>query len=80
MTALNSALARLGRTSVTRISPAVLYDAWLLAETEATLALTAWRSAQRSEKGIAFALYVVALDIEAAAANELRDSVAAATP
>ena len=76
MTALKSALTRLGRTSVTRISPAALYDTWLLAETEATLALTAWRAAARSEKGAAYAIYAAALEIEAAAANQLRDRVA----
>ena len=76
MTALKSALNRLGRASVSRISPAALYDAWLLAETEATLALAAWRAARRCDKRAAYAVYVAALDIEADAANLLRDRVA----
>ncbi len=76
MTALKSALNRLGRASVSRISPAALYDAWLLAETEATLALSAWRSARRCDKRAAYAVYAAALEIEADAANLLRDRVA----
>jgi hypothetical protein len=76
VTALKSALNRLGRASVTRVSPAALYDAWLLAETQATLALTAWRSAERCDKRAAYAVYLAALDIEADAANLLRDRVA----
>jgi len=75
-TALDFALARLGRVSVKRVSPAELYDTWLLAETEATLALTAWRSARGSEKRAAYAFYVAALDIEAEAADQLRDGIA----
>jgi hypothetical protein len=77
MTALNSPLARLGRSSLRRVSSAALYDAWRLAETEATLALAAWRSARRSEKGAAYALYVAALAVEAEAAGRLQGRLAA---
>jgi hypothetical protein len=50
------------------------YDAWRLAETEATLALAAWRGARRADKRAAYATYVAALDAEAGAASRLRSS------
>jgi hypothetical protein len=46
------------------LRPAELFDAWLFAETDATLALAAWRSAARAEKPDAHAAYVAALDRE----------------
>jgi hypothetical protein len=75
MTALKTALIRLGRTSLR--SPAAFYDAWVLAETEASLALMAWRSARRGEKAGAYAVYAAALEAEALAADLLREHVAA---
>ena len=54
-----------------RLSPSLLRDAWLVAETEASLALAAWRSAPQSQKGKAYASYVVALEREAEAADLL---------
>jgi hypothetical protein len=47
--------------------PADLYDAWLFAAGDATLALAAWRSAT-GERGDAYATYVAALDREEQAA------------
>ena len=54
-----------------RLRPAELFDAWLFAETDATLALAAWRSAARAEKPDAHAAYVAAVDREARAAAVL---------
>jgi hypothetical protein len=54
-----------------RLRPAELFDAWLFAETDATLALAAWRSAARADKPDAHAAYVAALDREARAAAVL---------
>ena len=48
--------------------PADLYDAWLFAAADATLALAAWRSACSGERGDAYAAYVAALDREEQAA------------
>jgi hypothetical protein len=71
---------RLARFSFKRLRPAELFDAWLFAETEAALALTAWRSARTAEKADAYAAYLAALDREAQAAKllELRPAPAAA--
>jgi hypothetical protein len=52
--------------------PADLYDAWLFAAADATLALAAWRSARRGELGDAYATYVAALDREEQAAQRFR--------
>ena len=70
-TAPFGSLSRLARLSVKRLSPSLLRDAWLVAETEASLALAAWRSAPQSQKGKAYASYVVALEREAEAADLL---------
>ncbi len=51
--------------------PADLYDAWLFAEADATLALAAWQSAPRGSKADAHAAYVAALDRETHAAAVL---------
>jgi len=51
--------------------PAELYDAWLFAETDATLALATWRSASADDKRDAYAAYVAAVDREAHAAGVL---------
>ena len=67
-----SALSLLGRLSRRRLSPGALYDAWLFAETEATLALAAWRAATRRDKASTYAAYISALDAEAAAADRLQ--------
>ena len=65
MIAMRSAL------DVGRIRPAALFDAWLLAEADATLALAAWRSAASDDKAAAYATYRAALDREAKAARML---------
>ena len=58
------------------LAPAALFDDWLIAETEATLALAAWRAARSASKPRAHASYRAALDREehaaAALANRLR--------
>jgi hypothetical protein len=59
------------RFELGRLRPADLFDAWVFAETDATLALAAWRSAARSDKPDAHAAYVAALDREAHAAAML---------
>jgi hypothetical protein len=61
-----------------RLRPAELFDAWLFAETDATLALAAWRSAGRDEKPDAHTAYVAALDREAHAAAVLEYRLSAA--
>ena len=64
--------------SVGRIRPAALFDAWLFAEADATLALAAWRSAASDDKAAAYAAYRAALDREAQAARTLELRLAAA--
>ena len=54
-----------------RLRPADLFDAWLFAEADATLALGAWRAAPRGEKGDAYAAYLAAFDRETHAARIL---------
>ena len=51
-----------------RMRPADLYDAWLFAETDAALALDAWRSAGPEDRPDAYAVYVAALEREGQAA------------
>ena len=60
------------------IRPAVLFDAWLFAEADATLALAAWRFAASDDKAAAYATYRAALDREAQAARMLELRLAAA--
>jgi hypothetical protein len=68
----------LDRLSIELLQPADLFDAWMSAEADATLAIAAWRSVPAEEKGDAYAAYVAALDREAHAASvlELRLSFA----
>jgi hypothetical protein len=54
-----------------RIRPAALFDAWLFAEADATLALAAWRSAASDDKAAAYATYRAALEREAQTAGML---------
>ena len=63
---------------VGRIRPAALFDAWLFAEADATLALATWRSARSDDKAAAYATYRAALDREAQAARMLELRLAAA--
>lgn len=65
-------------TSLTQrgLSAAALYDHWLVAETEATLSLVAWRDAPRDRKRAAYTRYRSALDAEAAAAAVLEQAAA----
>ena len=58
------------------ISAATLYDEWLVAETEATLSLAAWRDAPREHRAAAYGKYLSALDAEAAAAAQLAQRAA----
>ncbi len=75
-----ASLGRLARRSLKRIRAVDLFDAWLFAEAEATLALAAWKFAPSAEKADAYASYLAALDREAQAAKalELRVSALAA--
>jgi hypothetical protein len=54
-----------------RMRPADLYDAWLFAEADATLAMAAWWSARDADKPDAHAAYLAALDRETHAAEAL---------
>jgi hypothetical protein len=56
---------------IDQLHPADLFDAWLFAESDATLALAAWNQAPQSEKRPAHAAYVAASDREAHAASVL---------
>ena len=58
-----SLLARLARKRAID-----LYDAWLFAAADATLALASWHTALDGERGDAYAAYVAALDREEHAA------------
>lgn len=53
------------------VSRAALYDDWLLAETEATLALARWRTAGPTARAHAHAAYSDALAREGLAADLL---------
>lgn len=79
-TASPSGLARKALLSIHQPRPAELYDAWLFAEADATLALAAWWEAPSDAKRDAYAAYVAAADREAHAADllELRLAPAAA--
>jgi hypothetical protein len=65
------------RIDLMRLRPADLFDAWLFAETDATLALAAWQAAPRSEKSDAHVAYLAALDREQHAAEVLENRVRA---
>jgi hypothetical protein len=67
-----SSLWSFARLSLSRLRPAELFDAWMFAETEASLALAAWRSAAGAEKRDAYTAYLAALDREAQAAKTLQ--------
>jgi hypothetical protein len=71
-TASLGALSRLARRGLRRLRPGDLFDAWMFAEADATLALAGWRSARRAEKADAYAVYLAALDREAQAALMLQ--------
>jgi len=60
-----------GLRSLRKVRAADLFDAWLFAEVEATLALAAWRSASSETKSDAYGVYLAALDREARAADVL---------
>lgn len=55
--------------------PIDLWDAWLFAEAEASLALAAWIHAADCDKASAYATYAAALDREEQAARVLALSV-----
>jgi hypothetical protein len=67
----SASLSPLARFSMRLISPAALYDDWLVAETKATIALEAWRTARSGAKPAAYATYVAALAYEEHAADLL---------
>jgi len=64
-------LARVDRRAIEHLEPADLFDAWMFAEADATLAIATWRSAPTEEKGDAHAAYLAALDRETQAARVL---------
>jgi hypothetical protein len=72
MAATPWSLGRLARQGAARLRPAELFDAWMFAEAEASLALAAWRSALSHKKADAYAAYLEALDREAEAARTLQ--------
>jgi hypothetical protein len=51
--------------------PADLFDAWLVAEVDASLALADWSAAPSGRKRAAYARYAVALELEEYAARRL---------
>ena len=63
------------RFDLSDMRPIDLYDAWLFAEADATLALAAWRTAARPDKGDAHAAYIAALERETHAAAVLEDRI-----
>jgi hypothetical protein len=63
---MSSATLELGQ-----VRPAALFDAWMFAEADATLALAAWRSAAIDGKATAYAAYQAAFDRETQAARAL---------
>jgi hypothetical protein len=69
----------LARLSIRLVSPASLYDDWLIAETEVSLALLAWREARPfGAKARAYAAYTTALAREEHAAGLLEARLTAA--
>jgi hypothetical protein len=74
----SASLSPLAQFSTRLISPAALYDDWLAAETDATLALAAWRAARPGAKAGAHGSYVAALSREARAAELLASRVSLA--
>jgi hypothetical protein len=68
----------LARLQIRFLSAASLHDDWLVAETEASLALAAWRAARPGAKARAHAAYVAALSREAHAADLLAARVSPA--
>jgi hypothetical protein len=52
-----------------------LWDAWLLAEADASLALRAWSDASGADKARSYAAYLAALDREERAGQVLADRV-----
>ena len=67
----DASLSGLAKAGIRLLSPASLYDDWMVAEAEASLALTAWRDAKYGSKARAYASYVAALAREARAADLL---------
>jgi hypothetical protein len=63
--------ARRSWFGIRRRRAAGLLHAWRFAETEATLALTAWRIASAGMKDEAYAVYLAAVDRESKAADQL---------
>ena len=62
---------------VHEMRPIDLYDAWLFAEAEASLALHAWRTAARAAKAETCAAYRAALDREEQAARVFSERLSA---
>jgi hypothetical protein len=61
--------------AVKPLSAADLYDLWMIAEADATLALADWMAAPRRSKAETYAAYADALDREAEAAGALQARV-----
>ncbi|MEA2291199.1 MAG: hypothetical protein QOF17_219 [Solirubrobacteraceae bacterium] len=64
-----------GPHDVTRAEPIDLWDAWLFAEAEASLALRAWNDAPRQDRAWGHAAYRAALDREERAGTVLAESL-----
>jgi hypothetical protein len=69
---------RFSWASVKALRAADLFDAWIFAESDATLALANWRAAPSERKADAYAAYVAAVDREAQAASLLEFRLAPA--
>jgi hypothetical protein len=60
------------RLALLRLDRFELFDAWMEAEQDASIALAWWRDAEHDAKACAHAAYLAALDREAHAADVLR--------
>jgi hypothetical protein len=69
---------RVSRYASQLVRAVELYDAWLFAEADATLALATWRDAPTDDKRCAYAAYLAALDRETLAAELLERGIARA--
>lgn len=64
-------IAAVDRLEALHAKPIDLWDAWLFAAAEASLALATWTRAVDGDKATAYATYVAALDREEQAARVL---------
>jgi hypothetical protein len=71
-----TAFGELGPAFPAGVRSTDLFDAWMFAESDASLALAEWSLAPSPEKADAYAAYVAALDREAHAADVLASRLA----